>query len=112
MTKQSGLEMYAPPLRRLPERENVKLQPHDQPVEASPAIDPPVAELDALVRLIASDSMQEIDRVIHALEHIRETMRTEGDRVSREVAGYASLTHATVTGMKVIADTLNRSRGA
>ncbi len=112
MTKHSVLEMYAPPVRRLPERENVKLQPHDQPAEADRAIDPPVAELDALVRLIASDSLQEIDRVIHAVEQIREMVRNEGDRVSRELAGYASLTHSTVTGMKVIADTLNRSKGA
>ena len=112
MTKQSVLEMYAPPIRRLPQRGNVKLQPHDQPAEASQAVDLPRAELDALVRLIASDSLQEIERVIHALEHIRETMRNERDRVSREVAGYASLTHATVTGMKVIADTLMRSKGA
>ena len=112
MTKHSVLEMYAPPLRRLPERKNVELQPPDQPAEASQAADPPSAELDALVSLIANDSMQEIDRVIHALEQMREMVRNEGDRVRREVAGYASLNHATVTGMKVIADTLNRSRGA
>ena len=111
MTKHSVLEMYAPPLRRLPEPQNGELR-HDQPVEASPPIDPAVAELNALVRLIANDSLQEIDGVIHALEQIREVMRNERDRVSREVASYASLTHATVTGMKVIADTLNRSKGA
>ena len=112
MTKHSVLEMYAPPIRRLPQRGNVKLESHDQPAEASQADDPPGAELDALVRLIASDSMQEIDRVIHALEQMREMVRNEGDRVSREVAGYASLTHATATGMKVIADTLDRNKGA
>ena len=111
MTKHSVLEMYAPPTRRLPERENVKLQRHDRPAEANQAIDPPSAELEALVRLIASDSMQEIDRVIHALEQMREMVRNEGARVSRELAGYASFTQATVTGMKVIADTLNRSNG-
>ena len=111
MTKHSVLEMYAPPLRRLPERQNVELL-HGQPVEASRTTDPAVAELDALVRRIASDSLQEIDRVIHAVEQIRQIMHNEEDRVSREVAGYASLTHATLTGMKVIADTLNRSKGA
>jgi hypothetical protein len=110
MTKHSVLEMYAPPLRRLPERQNVELLP-DQPVEAGQPIDPALGELNALVRLIANDSMQEIDGVIHALEQIRQVMRDEGDRVSREIADYASLTHATVTGMKVIADTLNRSKG-
>jgi hypothetical protein len=33
-------------------------------------------------------------------------LRGEGERVGREIAGYASLSHAAMTAMKVIADSL------
>jgi hypothetical protein len=35
-------------------------------------------------------------------------MRNEGERVSREIAGYASLSHAAATAMKVITDSLTQ----
>jgi len=35
-------------------------------------------------------------------------LRNEGERVSREVAGYASLSHAAMTAMKVIGDSLTQ----
>ncbi len=43
--------------------------------------------------------MEEIDRVILELQSVRDMLRKEGDRVSREVAGYASLSHAAMTAM-------------
>jgi hypothetical protein len=33
-------------------------------------------------------------------------LRSEGERVGREIAGYASLSHAAMTAMKVIGDSL------
>jgi hypothetical protein len=50
----------------------------------------------------------EIDQIIRELESVREMMRNEGARVSREIAGYASLSHAAVTAMKVIADSIHQ----
>jgi hypothetical protein len=75
--------------------------------DAEPALSEPVAEnLNALVRRISGASMEEIDRVILELQGVRDMLRQEGNRVSREVAGYASLSHAAMTAMKVIADRL------
>ena len=34
------------------------------------------------------------------------SVRSEGERVGREIAGYASLSHAAMTAMKVIGDSL------
>jgi hypothetical protein len=39
-------------------------------------------------------------------------LRNEGVRVSREVAGYASLSHAATTAMKVIADSIKQWKDA
>jgi len=43
---------------------------------------------------------------------VRDMMRNEGERVSREIAGYASLSHAAATAMKVIADSIHQWKDA
>ena len=52
--------------------------------------------------------MEGIDRVIRELESVRAMLRNEGERVSREVAGYASLNNASMTAMKVIGDSIKQ----
>jgi hypothetical protein len=44
--------------------------------------------------------------------NIATPVRNEGERVSREIAGYASLSHAAATAMKVIADSINEWKDA
>ena len=52
--------------------------------------------------------MEEIERVILELQGVRDTLRSEGERVSREISGYANLSHASITAMKVIGDNLKQ----
>lgn len=73
--------------------------------------DPVADNLNALIRRVSGASMEEIDRVILELQGVRDMLRKEGDRVSREVAGYASLSHAAMTAMTVIADSLTQWKG-
>lgn len=75
--------------------------------EPAPA-DPTTDNLNSLIRRVSGASMEEIDRVILELQSIRDMLKAEGDRVSREIAGYASLSHASMTAMKVIADSLEQ----
>ena len=75
---------------------------------AEPAAD----NLNALIRRVAGASMEEIDRVILELQGVRDMVRGEGERVSRELAGYASLSHAAMTAMKVVGDSLKQWRDA
>jgi len=42
---------------------------------------------------------------------VRGLMRTEGERISREIAGYASLSYSAVTTMKVLADSIKEWKG-
>ena len=73
--------------------------------------DPVADNLNALIRRVSGASMEEIDRVILELQSVRDILRHEGDRVSREVSGYASLSHAAMTAMSVIADSLTQWKG-
>jgi Zn-dependent oligopeptidase len=132
MVEKSGPEKYAPPDRRPPEklsnvdqetanavegeirefvRRDVAL-PHRQRNEVDAANGPAAENLNALIQRVAGDSMEEIDRVIRELESVRDMLRNEGERVSREVAGYASLSHAATTAMKVIADSIKQWKDA
>jgi hypothetical protein len=81
--------------------------------DAEPAaVDPVTENLNALIRRVSGASMEEIDRVILELQGVRDMLRQEGDRVSREIAGYASLSHAAMTAMKVIGDSLTQWQSA
>ena len=80
--------------------------------EAEPAADPVADNLNALIRRVSGASMEEIDRVILELQSVRDMLRGEGERVSREIAGYASLSHAAMTAMKVIGDSLKQWKSA
>jgi len=80
--------------------------------EGDAAADPAAENLNALIRRVAGASMEEIDRVIHELQGIRDMLRSESERVSRELSGYASLSHASMTAMKVIGDSLKQWKDA
>lgn len=131
MTSRSGPEQYAPPNRRPVEPEsktdqvlkeaiagNVhQLMPRDvsppnQQREVDVDNDRGAENLNVLVQRVAGSSMDEIDRVISELEVIREFLRNEGERVSREIAGYASMSHSARTVMKIIGDSIRQWKDA
>jgi hypothetical protein len=74
--------------------------------------DPVTDNLSNLIKRVSSATMEEIDRVILELQGVRDMLRSEGDRVTREIAGYASLSHAAMTAMKVIGDSLTQWKSA
>ena len=108
MAEKPGPEKFAPPERRAP---GVTVM-RQQRSGADPANGPATDDLNAAIQRVAGDSLDEIDRVIRALENVRDMMRNEGDRVSREIAGYASLSHAATTAMRVIANSIHRWKDA
>ena len=60
--------------------------------------------INSLIQQVAGQSIAEIDRLIAELTHLREMLRSEGDRVQREIAGYASLSQTAMASTKIIAD--------
>jgi hypothetical protein len=68
--------------------------------------DAAVEGVSSAIERVAGASVTEIERVIAELGTVRDMLRAEGERVQREVAGYASLSQAAMTSMKIIADSL------
>ena len=118
--KQSGPDQYAPPDRRSPKKlgevdqaarafeEAIRRLPRQQD---DPANDLRV-DLSGLIQRVAGPSMKEIDRVILELQDLRDTLRTEGERVNHEIARYTRLNQASMTAMKSIAGSLIQRKGA
>jgi hypothetical protein len=62
--------------------------------------------VNSLIQRVSGASVVEIERVIAELTSVRDMLRSEGERVQREITGYASLSQAAMTSMKIIADSL------
>jgi len=60
--------------------------------------------VNSLVQRVTSSSVQEIDKLIAELQALREALQREGDRVQREVTGYAQLSQSAMASTKVIAE--------
>ena len=82
--------------------------PRRQRDERDTAADVPAENLNTLIQRVAAASMEEIDRVILELERVRDMLRSEGERVSRDISGYASLSYASMSAMRVIGDNLKQ----
>lgn len=72
------------------------------------AADVPFENMNELIRRVAGASTEKIDRVILELQGVRDMLRNEGERVSREIAGYESLNHASLNAMKLVNDSLRQ----
>ena len=107
---ENGPERYAQPHPRPPETPDqgvknvVTLLAKQQPEAPAESAE----QLNEIIRHIATDSVENIDRVIFDLKSVRDVLRDEGVRISREVNDYASLNQAAAAAMKVIAENLKQ----
>jgi hypothetical protein len=62
--------------------------------------------VSSVIERVSSASVLEIERVMAELANVRDMLRGEGERVQREISGYASLSQAAMTSMKIIGDSL------
>jgi len=63
-----------------------------------------VSNLNSLIQRVAGTSLSEIENLITELETIRTLLHEEGQRVQREIAGYAQLSQAAMKSTRMIAD--------
>ena len=68
--------------------------------------DATVDSIGSVIERVSSASVGEIERVMAELANVRDMLRGEGERVQRELSGYASLSQTAMTSMKIIGDSL------
>jgi hypothetical protein len=73
-----------------------------------PALDPgaeaTVTNVNSLIQRVAGTSLAEIENLISELESLRDLLHAEGQRVQREISGYAQLSQAAMKSTRMIAD--------
>lgn len=69
-------------------------------------------DIDALIGHAIGEPLEEIDRLIVELQDIRNLLRQEGERVSREIASYSSLNDSVKTAMMKISESLKQWRSS
>jgi len=70
----------------------------DQTAEAT------VNSVNSLIQRVAGTSLAEIENLISELESLRDLLHAEGQRVQREISGYAQLSQAAMKSTRMIAD--------
>ncbi|OQW56028.1 MAG: hypothetical protein A4S14_10790 [Proteobacteria bacterium SG_bin9] len=79
------------------------LIPSDPPADA-PSAEATVSNVNSLIQRVAGASLTEIEKLITELETLRELLHNEGQRVQREISGYAQLSQAAMKSTRMIAD--------
>jgi hypothetical protein len=75
------------------------------PVPAlEPSAETAVSNVNSLIQRVAGNSLSEIENLIAELESLRDVLHDEGQRVQREIAGYAQLSQAAMKSTRLIAD--------
>jgi hypothetical protein len=74
--------------------------------------DTAVTNVNSLIQRVAGASLSEIENLISELERLRDMLHNEGQRVQREIAGYAQLSHAAMKSTRIIAENMTQWKSA
>src|ERR1700716_3106243 len=78
------------------------LTPDTAALESS--TDATVNNVNSLIQRVAGTSLAEIENLIGELESLRDLLHAEGQRVQREISGYAQLSQAAMKSTRMISD--------
>jgi hypothetical protein len=67
-----------------------------------------VTNVNSLIQRVAGASLGEIEKLISELESLRELLHAEGQRVQREISGYAQLSQAAMKSTRMISDNVQQ----
>jgi hypothetical protein len=85
------------------------------PASTEPVLEPSpevtVSNVNSLIQRVAGASIAEIQNLITELESLRELLHAEGQRVQREISGYAQLSQAAMKSTRMIADNVTQWKG-
>lgn len=71
-----------------------------------------VDSTNTLIQRVSGATVEEIDRVMSELTVVRDMLRSEGERVQREISGYAAFSKTAMASMKIIGDNLMQLKPA
>src|ERR1700704_4859326 len=106
---EAGIRDFVPndiPYLRRPAVASPETAPLDASAEAT------VNNVNSLIQRVAGTSLAEIEKLISELESLRDLLHAEGQRVQREISGYAQLSQAAMKSTRMIADNVTQWKRA
>ena len=82
--------------------------------EVATALEPSaeaVNNVNSLIQRVAGTSLSEIEILVSELESLRDLLHAEGQRVQREISGFAQLSAAAMKSTRMIADNVAQWKG-
>jgi len=77
-----------------------------------PSTEATVNNVNSLIQRVAGTSLSEIENLISELEGLRDLLHAEGQRVQREISGYAQLSQQAMKSTRMIADNVSQWKRA
>ena len=77
--------------------------------ERSPEVT--VSNVNSLIECVAGASIIEIENLVLELTSLRNLLQSEGERVQREISGYAKLSQAAMQSTRMIAENVAQWKG-
>jgi hypothetical protein len=77
---------------------------HSAESVTEPSAEAAVNNVNSLIQRVAGTSLSEIEHLISELEDLRDLLHAEGQRVQRELSGYAQLSQAAMQSTRTIAE--------
>ena len=84
----------------------------DAEAALEPNTEATVNNVNSLIQRVAGTSLSEIENLISELESLRDLLHDEGQRVQREISGYAQLSQAAMKSTRMIADNVSQWKRA
>ena len=84
--------------------------PETAPLDAT--AEATVNNVNSLIQRVAGTSLAEIEKLISELESLRDLLHAEGQRVQREISGYAQLSQAAMKSTRMISDNVTQWKRA
>jgi hypothetical protein len=91
------------PESKVEAKPEVKLEAKLEPTQEAT-----VNNVNSLIQRVAGTSLAEIENLIAELEALRDLLHAEGQRVQREISGYAQLSQAAMKSTRMIADNVTQ----
>ena len=77
-----------------------------------PTAEATVNNVNSLIQRVAGTSLAEIENLVSELAGLRDLLHAEGQRVQREISGYAQLSQAAMKSTRMIADNVSQWKRA
>ena len=88
------------------------LTPDAAAAPLEPSTEATVNNVNSLIQRVAGASIRDIEDLISELESLRDLLHAEGERVQREISGYAQLSQAAMKSTRMIADNVTQWKRA